>query len=102
MPGHWVGPRPFSTILVQRALQEDVRASPIPREGNRDLLTAGWLLPSLAVEQAGSSKIRQADGCWELGLMNRTMVTYVSSEPLSIPPMSFSSHQSDFCGGASG
>lgn len=84
-------------LLVQRALWGDARASPMPWEGNRDLpiAPAGWRLPLLAVERAGSSKTRKTDSCWELGLMNRTVVSYASSEPLSIPPTSFSPHQSD-------
>lgn len=84
-------------LLVQRALQGDGRASPIPQEGNGDLpvAPATRLLPLLAVEQAGSSEVIKTESCWELGLMNRMMVSYVSSELLSIPPTSFSPHQSD-------
>lgn len=94
----WTRARTSSLLifLVQRALQGDGRASPIPREGNRDLpiAPATWLLPLLAVEQAGSSEVTKTESCWELGLMNRTMVSYVSSELLSVPPTSFSPHQS--------
>lgn len=75
MAGCGVGPLSLPTLLVRRALQMDGRAHPTPWEGNRDLpiVPDSWLLPLLAVERAGSSKITKTGNCWELGLMKGLM-----------------------------
>lgn len=80
-------------LLVQRALQGDVSCHLMEVQLALACHSSQLAASFTSWEQAGSSKIIKTDGCWELGLMNRSYVS--CCELLSIPPTSFSPHQSD-------